>query len=121
MKRDEAAIKAMKRLNHKGPQIIIYAIAVRPEHQGQKIATALVNCAFALGDRDGVPVTVHHSKGKTVVKVNEGEPAPIAKLFRSIGLFHFKKGREGSVTISTEGTEGKYVIVDSVQFLIVMP
>ena len=70
---------------------------------------------------NGVPVTVHHSKGKTVVKINEGEPAPIAKLFRSIGLFHFKKGREGSVTISTEGTEGKYVIVDSVQFLIVMP
>ena len=58
MKRDEAAIKAMKRLNHKGPQIIIYAIAVRPEHQGQKIATALVNCAFALGDRDGLPVSV---------------------------------------------------------------
>ena len=38
-----------------------------------------------------------------------------------IGIFHFKKGREGSVTIGTEGTEGKYVIVDAVQFLIVMP
>ncbi len=70
---------------------------------------------------NGVPVTVRHSKGKTVVKIDEGKPAPIANLFRSIGLFHFKKGREGSVTISTEGTEGKYVIVDSVQFLIVMP
>ena len=57
---DEAAIKAMKRLNHKGPQIIIYAIAVRPEHQGQKLATALVNCAFALGDRDGVDYTNLH-------------------------------------------------------------
>ena len=70
---------------------------------------------------NGVPVIVRHSKGKTVVKIDEGKPAPIANLFRSIGLFHFKKGREGSVTISTEGTEGKYVIVDSVQFLIVMP
>ena len=70
---------------------------------------------------NGVPITVKHSKGEKVVKINEGEPAPIAKLFRSIGIFHFKKGREGSVTIRTEGTEGKYVIVDSVQFLIVMP
>ena len=70
---------------------------------------------------NGVPVTVHHSKGKTTVKIDEGKPAPIAKLFRSIGLFHFKQGRAGSVTISTEGTDGKYVIVDAVQFLIVMP
>ena len=69
---------------------------------------------------NGVPITVLHAKGKTVVKINEGEPAPIAKLFRSIGIFEFKKGRSGSVTISTEGTDGKYVIVDAVQFLIVM-
>ncbi|MDC0144898.1 xanthan lyase [Verrucomicrobia bacterium] len=67
-----------------------------------------------------VPITVLHAKGKSVVKINEGEAAPIAKLFRSIGIFEFKKGRTGSVTISTEGTDGKYVIVDAVQFLIVM-
>ena len=69
---------------------------------------------------NGVPITVRHAKGKTVVKINEGQPAPIAKLFRFIGIFEFKKGRVGSVTISTTGTEGKYVIVDAVQFLIVM-
>ena len=68
-----------------------------------------------------VPITINHAKGKTEVKIDEGKPAPIAKLFRSIGIFRFKKGRGGSVTISTEGTEGKYVIVDAVQFLIVMP
>ena len=70
---------------------------------------------------NAVPITINHAKGKSVVKIDEGKPAPIAKLFRSIGIFHFKKGRQGSVTISTEGTEGKYVIVDAVQFLIVMP
>ena len=67
---------------------------------------------------NGVPVTVQF-QGNDVI--DEGKPAPIAKLFRSIGLFHFKQGRAGSVTISTEGTEGKYVIVDAVQFLIVKP
>ena len=55
--------------------------------------------------------------GETVVKVNEGEPAPIRKLFRSLGTFRFEKGKAGSVTIQTTGTEGKYVIVDAMQFL----
>ena len=66
---------------------------------------------------NGVPVTIRHADGETMVKVNEGEHAPIEKLFRSLGVFRFEKGRAGSVTIDTTGTEGKYVIVDSVQFL----
>ncbi len=66
---------------------------------------------------NGVPVTIRHADGESTVKVNEGEPAPIGKLFRSMGVFRFEKGREGSVTIGTTGTDGKYVIVDSVQFL----
>ncbi len=66
---------------------------------------------------NGVPVTIRHADGETMVKVNEGEHAPIEKLFRPLGIFRFEKGRAGSVTIGTVGTEGKYVIVDSVQFL----
>ncbi len=66
-----------------------------------------------------VPVTIRHADGVTTVKVNEGEYAPIEKLFRSLGVFRFEKGRDGSVTIGTTGTDGKYVIVDSVQFLLV--
>ena len=118
---------------HTPPFVGVSYIHDMKERKGQKSATFTPDLPLTglyevrvshnsnIRRANGVPVTVHHSKGKTVVKVNEGEPAPIAKLFRSIGLFHFKKGREGSVTISTEGTEGKYVIVDSVQFLIVMP
>jgi len=67
----------------------------------------------------GVPVTIRHADGETVVKVNEGEHAPIEKLFRSLGTFRFDQGKKGFVTIGTNGTEGKYVIVDSVQFLAV--
>ena len=51
--------------------------------------------------------------------VNEGQEAPIGRLFRSLGTFFFKKGRSGSVVIGTAGTDGKYVIVDAVQFLFV--
>jgi len=66
---------------------------------------------------NGVPVTIRHADGKTLVKVNEGEHAPIEKLFRSLGTFRFEKGKGGSITIGTQGTDGKYVIVDSVQLL----
>ncbi len=66
---------------------------------------------------NGVPVKIRHAGGETVVKVNEGEPAPINMLFRPLGTFQFCKGTSGSVTIYTHGTDGKYVIVDAVQFL----
>ena len=66
---------------------------------------------------NGVPVTIRHADGETMVNVNEGEHAPIEKLFRSLGVFRFEKGRTGFVSIGTTGTDGKYVIVDSVQFL----
>lgn len=66
---------------------------------------------------NGVPVTIHHADGKTVVKVNEGEPASIKHLFCILGVFRFRQGTSASVTINTAGTEGKYVIVDAVQFI----
>jgi len=66
---------------------------------------------------NGVPIRVKHAEGETVVKINEGERAPINHLFRSLGSFRFNKGKCGFVRIETAGTEGKYVIVDSVQFL----
>ena len=66
---------------------------------------------------NGAPVTIRHADGVTVVKVDEGEQAPIEKLFRPLGVYRFEKGKAGSVTIGTAGTEGKYVIVDAVQFI----
>jgi hypothetical protein len=66
---------------------------------------------------NNVPVTIRHADGETLVKVNEGAHAPIEKLFRPLGIYRFEKGKAGSVTIGTAGTDGKYVIVDAVQFL----
>ncbi|NND97780.1 MAG: DUF1553 domain-containing protein [Pirellulaceae bacterium] len=64
-----------------------------------------------------VPITIRHADGETIVRINQGEEAPIEKLFRSLGEFRFEAGQGGAVTIGTDGTEGKYVIVDAVQFL----
>ncbi len=66
---------------------------------------------------NNVPITIHHADGETVVHIDEGQEAPIDKLFRSLGKFRFDQGDQGSVVFSTGGTEGKYVIVDAVQFL----
>ncbi|MBL6765167.1 MAG: DUF1553 domain-containing protein [Verrucomicrobiae bacterium] len=63
------------------------------------------------------PVTIRHAGGETSVRINEGEEAPINRLFRSLGEFPFEAGTNGSVVFGTEGTDGKYVIVDAVQFI----
>jgi len=63
------------------------------------------------------PVTIIHAAGRTTIRINQQNVPKHGKLFRSLGVFEFKKGKSGSVTISNEGTEEKYVIVDAVQFL----
>ncbi|MEZ5325561.1 MAG: xanthan lyase [Verrucomicrobiales bacterium] len=63
------------------------------------------------------PVTIHHAHGETTVRVNQQEVPEHGKLFRSLGIFEFAAGTTGSIVISNEGTEGKYVIADAVQLL----
>ena len=64
------------------------------------------------------PVTIRHAGGETTVRINQQETPEYGKLFRSLGVFEFSAGKQGSVTISTEGsTEGKVVIADAVQLI----
>ena len=63
------------------------------------------------------PVTIVHASGETTIRINQQEVPKHGKLFRSLGVFKFKKGKAGSITISNEGTDGKYVIADAVQLL----
>ncbi len=63
------------------------------------------------------PVTIHHADGETTVRINEQETPPHDRLFRTLGTFRFQAGRAGWVRVSTDGTEGKYVIADAVQWL----
>ncbi len=63
------------------------------------------------------PVTILHAAGETVVRINQQEEPPHDRLWRSVGTFRFTAGREGWVRIGTDGTDGKYVIADAVQFL----
>ena len=63
------------------------------------------------------PVTIRHADGETKSRVNQQEEPPHGRLWRTVGTFRFAVGTNGWVRISNEGTEGKVVIADAVQFL----
>ena len=64
------------------------------------------------------PVTIHHADGDTTMRINQQEPSPHDKLFRTLGKFRFEAGKAGYVRIATDGTEpNKVVIADAVQWL----
>lgn len=63
-----------------------------------------------------VPVTIRHTGGETVVKVNQQKEPPINGLFISVGTFEFSAKEPAVVTISNKSADG-YVIIDAVQWL----
>ncbi|WP_291169711.1 xanthan lyase [Gimesia sp.] len=65
------------------------------------------------------PVTIHHAEGEKTIRINQQQIPAHNKLFRSLGTFRFDQGKSGWVKISNDGTDGKYVIADAVQFFYV--
>ncbi len=62
-------------------------------------------------------ITIGHQYGETAWRINQQMVPEHKKLFRTLGRFRFPKGKGGWLTIDTEGTDGKYVIADAVQFI----
>ena len=65
------------------------------------------------------PVTIHHADGEKIIRINQQQIPQHKKLFRSMGVYRFDKVKSGWVKISNDGTDGKYVIADAVQFIYV--
>jgi hypothetical protein len=64
------------------------------------------------------PVTIGHADGEVTVRVNQQAEPEHGRLFRTLGVFRFEKGKLGWVRVGNEGTEAdKVVIADAVQFL----
>ncbi|APZ94914.1 sulfatase-like hydrolase/transferase [Fuerstiella marisgermanici] len=63
------------------------------------------------------PVTIHHADGEKTIRINQQDIPEHNKLFRTLGTFRFEAGKAGWVRIANDGTDGKYVIADAVQFL----
>ncbi|MBU6178686.1 MAG: DUF1549 domain-containing protein, partial [Verrucomicrobia bacterium] len=80
-----------------------------------------VRVAYSAGGNraEKVPVIVKSRAGKQTVHLDQTREPSVAGLFQPIGQFDFEKGGECSVTIETTGTEGRYVLVDAVQFIAV--
>lgn len=62
-----------------------------------------------------VPVTIVHADGRTMVKVNQRQVAPIDRAFIALGTFRFEKGNAGYVEIGNRGANG-FVVIDAVQW-----
>ncbi len=63
------------------------------------------------------PVTIHHADGETTLRINQQQVPEHQRLFRTLGKFRFESGKQGWVRISSDGTDGQYVIADAVQFI----
>ncbi len=80
----------------------------------------LAHC-YNIRRASNTPVTIRHADGETRLRINQQAEPAFQRLWRPLGIFRFAAGTAGFVRITNEGTEGKYVIADAVQFLPVPP
>jgi hypothetical protein len=62
-----------------------------------------------------VPVTVTHAGGTKTVTINQRKAPDVDKVWISLGVFEFMKGKGAKVVLTNAGADG-YVIVDSIMF-----
>jgi hypothetical protein len=64
------------------------------------------------------PVTIRHADGETTVRVDQQRAPEHGRLFRTLGTFRFRAGRDGRVRVSNDGTApDKVAIADAVQWI----
>lgn len=97
----------------KGMKSVIFTPAL-PKTQRYEVR---VSHCYNIRRSTNTPIVIHHADGETTIRINQQKTPEHNKLFRSLGTFRFEAGRKGWVKISTDGTDGKYVIADAVQFL----
>ncbi len=97
------------------------SVTFTPDLPGDGMYEVRLAHCYNIRRATNTPITIHHADGETTSRINQQETPAHAGLFRTLGTFRFKAGRSGWVRISTGGTEGKYVIADAVQWLLVGP
>lgn len=80
-----------------------------------------VRIAYNASDNraSNLPITVEARDAIHEVELDETKRPSIGGLFEPIGRFQFEKGGRCNVIINTGGTDGRYAIVDAVQFIAV--
>lgn len=96
----------------KGKRSVIYKLKVPASGRYE----VRVSYAHAPNRASNVPVSIDHSGGSQVVRVNQKKKPSIDNLFVSLGVFEFKAEQPAVITVSNEGTDG-IVGADCVQLL----
>lgn len=96
----------------KGKRSVIYKLKVPASGRYE----VRVSYAHAPNRASNVPVSIDHSGGSQVVKVNQKKKPGIDNLFVSLGVFEFKAEQPAVITVSNEDTDG-IVGADCVQLL----
>jgi len=99
----------------KGEKAVVFTPAIP---KSGRYEVRLAHC-YNIRRSTNTPITIHHAAGEKTMRINQQKIPEHQKLFRTLGVFRFKAGKSGWVKISNEGTDGKYVIADAVQFLFV--
>ncbi len=97
------------------------SITYQPQLPADGIYEVRISHCYNQRRSTNTPVTIQHADGQSTIRINQQQIPEHARLFRTLGRFRFAAGNTGWVRISNEGTEGKYVIADAVQFLPVAP
>ncbi|MDG2127453.1 MAG: hypothetical protein P8K08_05635 [Fuerstiella sp.] len=93
------------------------SVTFTPELPAAGVYEVRLSHCYNVRRSTNTPVTIHHADGEKTVRINQQDIPQHDRLFRSLGHFRFESGRHGWVRVSTDGTDGKYVIADAVQFL----
>ena len=88
-----------------------------PDFPASGIYEVRISHCYNIRRSTNTPITIRHADGEFRVRINQQDVPEHQKLFRTIGRFRFEKGKSGLIRISNEGTDGKYVIADAVQFI----
>lgn len=98
---------------HKGKSSVTF----RPDLPQSGFYEVRMSHCYNVRRSTNTPVTIHHARGEETIRINQQQVPEHGKLFRTLGRYYFDAGDTGWIRISTEGTDGKYVIVDAVQLL----
>ena len=78
-----------------------------------------VRVAYSSGNTrvENVPITIEAWHEIKHLELDQRKKPEIAGLFQPVGRFRFEKGGRANVIISSEGTEGQFIILDAIQFI----
>lgn len=93
------------------------SVTYRPTLPKDGVYEVRMSHCYNIRRSTNTPITIGHCDGKTTLRINQQQVPEHNKLFRTLGRFGFNQGTGGWVTIATNGTDGKYVIADAVQFI----